>query len=273
MPTKKRKCRRNPRRDAWWGIGVSGVLMLAFGTAAVCDSHNMWQSYEALQWKACPVQKVEKKVKSSHGRRGGGTSTSWVCHYTYRGVAYKTNEKGCGEFDSGRSTRQLKKWQVYVNPANPSEAVMSRGVSVWQWIGLAVLVLVTLALAVVFALMVRFYRRNFAGQPVKAEKKVRADVAGPRVCKWDCYGSPEELLNALSGSSEVATVENVQDEADGVQVVALKGGRFQLCTGRDAEWTEVLASPEMSRDEVLRWMRDYRDGESIRVLTQGWQVL
>lgn len=269
----KLKFRRNPRRDAWLGIGVSGVLMLVFGTAAVCDVQDMRQSYDALQWKSCPVQKVEKQVKRSHGRHGRSSRTEWICHYDYKGVAYTTDQKGCGEFDSGRSTRQLKKWQVYVNPANPSEAVMSRGGSVWQWAGLVGLVLVTVALAVVFALMVRFYRSNFAGRPVKTEKKVRADVAGPRVCKWDCYGSPEELLNALPGSSEVATVENVQDEADGVQVVALEGGGFQLCTGEDAEWVDSLASPPMSREEVVQWMDAYQSGVPIGSLTQGWEKL
>lgn len=171
-----RKFLDSPRRNVWMGMALFGALTFVVGEEAVCYVQAMRQSYDALQWEERPVERVERQVHQSSGFGRHSQSILWIGHYVYGENAYTTDRKGCGEFDSDRSTGRLDEWRVYVNPSDPSEAVMSRGGSALEWVKMAALVLGALASGFIFVLLVWFYRYKFAGKSARNCKKLHTDA-------------------------------------------------------------------------------------------------
>lgn len=172
MFEKKWNFSKNPRRDAFIVSVILAIFSCAFGAALVYHAKAMRQSYAALEWNVCPVVKVEevrkvenqKPLRHQKNTTRKKVTTTWICHYVYGGQSYQTKTMGLGDLYCGEVPRSLNDWQVYVNPDNPSEAVISPGGCTKAWVFLGALALIALALVVGFVWSSIYYTRRYAGK-------------------------------------------------------------------------------------------------------------
>lgn len=259
------KFRNNPRFEAFMSIVVFAIISIVFGIYLVHQVKSIRQSYAALNWVTCPLTKVEETYRTTY------------YHYVYQGKSYQTTTWGQGVFSPEKNLSSLKHKPVYVNPLDPAEAVISPGVGIGAWAFLGVFSLLAIGLFSGMVVCTRYYVRHYAGKPRSSAKKVRrADSTGSRKCKWDRYTTLDELLNSMQSphyKDDPMLIENIHDKTDSVEIIVLEDKNFQLCTGEDAEWIDTVASPTMSREDVVLWMEAYQLGVPMSTLTKGWEEL
>ena len=156
-------------------IRLLSFISLIFLAVFIYLCFSIKQSYEALTWDVCPVEKVIKETKTHSSTSGTKTISSWTCYYTYQGQSYKTDKKGWGEFDSHKNTREVKHWQVYVNPKNPSEALLSQGLSASTWVMLSIFAATSFITTYLLFYLRALRKKNFSPQPPSAESRLRKD--------------------------------------------------------------------------------------------------
>lgn len=127
--------------------------------------YGVWQS---RSWQPAPCVVESSRVQSHRGDDGTTYSVDILYAYEFRGVPYKSSRYGFFDFSSsGRAAKQRivrqyppgRKTTCYVNPANPSQAVLNRGMTHELWFGLLPLVFVAVGLGgMIFA--VRKGRRD-----------------------------------------------------------------------------------------------------------------
>lgn len=119
-------------RSLFFGLGIIAAVMLFLGSVS-----NIYQSRAAAQWDTHEGI-VTRELSRGLNYFGG----AWLEYsYEVNGNKYQGTEIG---FGISRPQTTLKKGQrvrVYVNPANPNEAVIEVGVARNHFIGLVFSVL------------------------------------------------------------------------------------------------------------------------------------
>ena len=184
MINQKREIELDPKspKDRMIILSILSFVSLISLAIFIYLCFSIKQSYESLTWDVCPVEKVIKETKTSSTNNDTKTTYSWTCYYTYQGQSYKTDKKGCGEFDSCRNTHELKHWQVYVNPKKPSEALLSQGVSLSSWLELILAGVFSFLWTFVLIRTLRLYKKQYWVKQPSPESRLRKD---PSLSPWD----------------------------------------------------------------------------------------
>jgi hypothetical protein len=120
---------------------VAGLAVIYLGTI-----HPLYQAAVAMGWKETPCTVDSSQVLESKGSKGGSTyRIEVVYHYRCDGQTYTSKRY---QFSTGSSSGRQGKQAVvdqypegretvcYVNPSNPGEAVIKRGLNVEMLYGL-----------------------------------------------------------------------------------------------------------------------------------------
>jgi hypothetical protein len=113
----------------------------------------------ARHWSATPCEIISSRVRSHSGEHGSTYSVDTVYRYRYQGRAYTSNRY---RFQAGSSSGYEGKAQIvahyppgkkttcYVNPADPTDAVLDPGYSAALWFGLIPLIFVAVGAGGIF---------------------------------------------------------------------------------------------------------------------------
>jgi hypothetical protein len=133
----------------------------------------LWHMAEARNWPRVPGRILSSEVQSHSGRKGPTYSVEVAYRYTVAGRSYTA---GRYQFMSGSSSGYERKAAIvarlrpgtavfcYVNPADPTDAVIERGFTPELWIGLVPLVFMAIGAGGMVA-MARQPRAATAGIP------------------------------------------------------------------------------------------------------------
>lgn len=114
-----------------------------------------WEILIARQWQAIPCIVISSEVKSHRGNHGNTYSVNILYSYQFNGRQYRANRYDfMGVSSSGYDGKQVvvarfapgSKALCYVDPADPTQAVLQRGFTPAMWIALLPLVFVLLGL-------------------------------------------------------------------------------------------------------------------------------
>jgi hypothetical protein len=145
-----------------WILVLFGLVFFAAGAGISYPLlvRPLWNSYLARSWIEMPCKVISARVLSheSHGSHGGTTySIDILYEYVVNDIPHRSN---CYDFISGSSSgyngkqeivnryRSMKEPVCYVNPANPSDAVLMRNITWENAIGLFPLIFVAAGLFV-----------------------------------------------------------------------------------------------------------------------------
>ncbi len=154
------------------GFPVLAIFLFAAAGLYFISVKRVVQVVDARDWPQIPCVVVSSSVSSS-----GGEGTHYSAHvfydYEVEGKRYQSSRYGFFPFSFGRPSRAQeivnrfpagRRTVCYVNPDNPSEAVINRGLSSELWWGLIPLVLLLFVSPGVYGLVVRFYLK-LMGRP------------------------------------------------------------------------------------------------------------
>lgn len=159
------------RRGAGCLVGFFAIFFLA-GSGFLYGMflrplYGVWQS---RSWEEVPCVVESSRVQSHRSDDGTTYSVDILYAYEFRGVPYKSSRYGFSDFSSsGRAAKQRivrqyrpgRKTTCYVNPADPTQAVLYRGVTGEIWFVFLPLVFIAVGLGgMIFA--VRKARRDRA---------------------------------------------------------------------------------------------------------------
>jgi hypothetical protein len=112
----------------------------------------MVNAARAAGWQATPCVVIDSKLRSHHDSDSGTTyKVNILYEYQVQGRTYRSNRYGFfSAFSSGRSGKEAvvrqhppgRQLVCWVNPADPTHAVLDRGISSWAWLGLIPLIFV-----------------------------------------------------------------------------------------------------------------------------------
>jgi len=201
-PASSISSRAAPARKQW----ITVLFMLVFlggGSAAFCGFflRPAFEIMSARSWPAVPCMVISSEVRSYSGK---GTTYSVNIFYSYevKGRAFKSNTYG---FMGGSSTGYAGKQAVvarnppgtrtvcYVNPAEPTEAVLERGFTPDMWFGLIPLLFMAVGGAVLFS-AVRQRRRNALAAGAAARAGVFSGSAHAVPAAYSSGGLPDRLV-------------------------------------------------------------------------------
>ena len=133
------------------GIGCLGGFFGLFGLAGgalfwFLGIHPLLRAYDARSWAECPAQIVSSTVESHAGSKGGSTyNVAITFDYFFQGRNYRGTHY---DFSSGSSSGYEAKREIvdrfpegarttcWVNPKNPYDAVIDKGLGWWLMWGL-----------------------------------------------------------------------------------------------------------------------------------------
>jgi hypothetical protein len=152
---------RRLRKDSSWVVGVVfGLIFALAGTAGFVATFilPMARIVYARQWKETPCVIRASSVSSHRGAKGSTTHSVRVEYaYEFGGRPYVSKQYDFAQGSSGgyegkrRAVAALPpgmKTVCYVNPRNPSEAVLVRGFQSTMWFGLMPLLFVAVGVFV-----------------------------------------------------------------------------------------------------------------------------
>ncbi|MDB6171590.1 MAG: hypothetical protein JWL59_901 [Chthoniobacteraceae bacterium] len=128
-------------------LRLFGLLFLVVGTVLfyVMALQPAWRIMSARKWSATPCQVLSSRVISNRGNKGTTYSVEVRYAYEFGGRKFEANRYG---FFTGSTSGYAGKQAVvdrfpprsqavcYVNPNDPNEAVIDRGISSQMWFGL-----------------------------------------------------------------------------------------------------------------------------------------
>lgn len=159
-------------------FAVVGALVFYFISA-----RPLARILSARQWPAVPCWVVSSEVKSQRDQHGSTYSVNILYRYAFNDREYKANQYDfMGGSSSGYGGKQSivaryapgSQQVCYVNPSQPTEAVLVRGFTPMMWIGLLPLLFLLLGLTGMISTARRFRSRTFAGgaaEPLLATTK------------------------------------------------------------------------------------------------------
>lgn len=143
--------RTQPRGAGRWGMGLffSIFLLVGVGTGYGFFVRPVLKIVAAQRWTSVPCEILSSRVKTNSDSDGNTYSVDIVYRYTYQDRTYTANRY---HFFTGSSSGYKGKAQVvrrlpsgsratcFVNPSDPTEAVLERGATSMLWFGLIPLV-------------------------------------------------------------------------------------------------------------------------------------
>jgi hypothetical protein len=194
--------RAAPARKQW--ITVLFILVfLGGGSAAFCGFflRPALEIMSARSWPAVPCEVISSEVRSCSGE-GTTYSVNILYSYEVKGRAFKSNTYGfMGGSSSGYAGKQAvvarnppgTKTVCYVNPADPTEAVLERGFTADMWFGLIPLLFMAVGGAVLFS-AVRQRRRNALAAGAAGRAGVLSGSAHAVAAAYSSGGLPDRLV-------------------------------------------------------------------------------
>jgi hypothetical protein len=143
-------------RSRWFTVGFFGLFLL-MGGAAFCfiTVKPVWLILQARNWQKTPCMVISSEVKTHSGNKGATYSVNILYAYEKDGREYRANRY---HFMGGSSSGYEGKARVvrryppgrdafcYVNPRDPTEAVLERGFTADLLWGLLPLIFVVIGL-------------------------------------------------------------------------------------------------------------------------------
>ena len=153
-----------PISDRAGGAFGTRFAMLFFGIFAILGTlifflvfvQPLAKGLQARQWPAIPCTVISSEVKSHSGNKGTTYSVNIVYSFVINDHEYRANRYAfLGGSSSGYSGKRAivarypagSTGVCYVNPADPTEAVLERGFTPGMWVGLLPLIFVVFGLA------------------------------------------------------------------------------------------------------------------------------
>lgn len=167
----------------------------------------------AARWQATPCVVVDSKLRS-HGDSDSGTTykVNILYEYQVQGRTYRSNRYGFfSAASSGRSGKEAivrrhppgRQRVCWVNPADPTHAVLDRTMSSWAWLGLFPLIFVAVGAIGLISTLGR--QRSDAASPSRWLPKARArPLRGLGVTPLPGSDGPVVLRPAISLPARLA---------------------------------------------------------------------
>jgi hypothetical protein len=131
-------------------------LVVGTGITSAMLIRPLWQIAQARKWSAVPCTIVSSEIRSHSSSDGTTYSVDILYRYNIRGVEYRANRYVFGAVSSSgyNGKREIvsqyprgRPTICYVNPADPTDAVLIRDATAGLWFGLIPLVFVLAGVA------------------------------------------------------------------------------------------------------------------------------